>query len=1325
MSTLFDYDDENDGGGHLSDGSYSSDYDDDEEMVEQEVLPSYNGADRFSTVELAKSIFTADDPIDVISIMKEYKAVYEAIENSPIHKSKNLTETLLNDNFIDTNIDVKNDDNPWNKGIVNNENQMMMSKKIELLKLKNKKKQQGKHITYEEDISGNNNGYAAVVESVINEVNTNEVENNDRILKMKPLTDVEERHRNWLQSITNKRKEEEEQILKLALKAEKRRKKFKEALLAKALKARAVSQEQEEIEAINKKNSLKSKGNMTEDEKQRLEDEKKEEISAIRKKFKEQHKKLIESLENRHKEEQDKTEYNKILDEKKKAKYRRKIDNMVRSKKDRLDGSDDEEVNDISDVEAEDELRVQSAGADIAVGSGLSAIRKKSIRLPNNSEPQTSPSADDSTPIDNEEEEKLKMLKKLQLKLQQEKVSSMLAAIAEQKKKEDNEKKQKEERKKRRMLILQERVLLEAGERKLMMLEDKPRYRTGEKSNSSNITISKPASKVTAEMADALINRLKVKSHRSSDGTEIAIAAPVRDYADWKRKNSVPQDGLVFVMTGWYPCVKQALLDRGWFFNNDPTSPHCDLKWTLRSIDISQETLLPWQLTNHFLKNVAITTKVGLLKSLKSCVWLADVNVNDIIPRGYDLSNPQEAQAFIDDFRFQKAESILKMIYAKATSLPVPEDGDFQEGSDFQADTWTVVATPRPLGTINLDKFLINEAVFKACCDVLEKSLKPLEEDFIDEQGDDNDEAENVAVESLEWEIISLDIFNNERFLPPTPPEPVDDFLRDKDEDSKSRQQTLAQKENMRRKQKIEQQNRESANEMLKKLIPLGTNGLRRVHNILSRLKIADRSQAGLNGKGETAKNMWIVKPAAKSRGRGITTFNDLPKLLKYVDAGSHVTNQWIVQKYMENSLTIAQRKFDLRQWVLVTDWNPLTIYFYDECYARLSVEEYSISDQDMDDAYVHLVNNSIGKNSEHFNKLIYAENGDKIEGYMIQQENFKNLIIHKTGGKDYMTEKIHPRMKDIAKWSLMCASEMIEHRKNSWELYGFDFMVDDEYNAWLIEINSSPACDYSTKVTERYVQKALVELLAVVLDTRTWESQPKKTRGEKPDTGGWECIYKGPLLEMPVASFGTDLSLNGIPMKTPKRYVPAPVPTFTINSNAVNTASNKDNQLRKSGTLNISSSKNTGNNTVVTSTNEIATAVYKQPITNPRPPPAYFPRQQSIKRSTSNKDSKLNTSLDTSMTDSVDDVDMQQTLLFNDSDDDLSIEKVMNRTIIEKNIQSATIIPTPPIVEKDVVVKPVVNNSSNNSTNVTSNSNKTANSVKKAVPLKVFDPFA
>ena len=42
-----------------------------------------------------------------------------------------------------------------------------------------------------------------------------------------------------------------------------------------------------------------------------------------------------------------------------------------------------------------------------------------------------------------------------------------------------------------------------------------------------------------------------------------------------------------------------------------------------------------------------------------------------------------------------------------------------------------------------------------------------------------------------------------------------------------------------------------------------------------------------------------------------------------------------------------------------------------------------------------------------------------------------------------------------------------ISHRS-----YCPSLQVDDEYNAWLIEINSSPACDYSTNTTSKYVQK-------------------------------------------------------------------------------------------------------------------------------------------------------------------------------------------------------------------------------------------------------------
>ena len=1037
--------------------------------------------------------------------------------------------------------------------------------------------------------------------------------------------------------MAERRKQQELEAEKLLEKAQRKRKKFKDALLEKALKARLTEATTEHGEVKLEKvplASLETKASrmnkikkmaaeeLSEEEQKRREEEKKIRVAAVRRKFKEQYKKTLESLmlKNVMKEEEEKAAMQKKLSYKK-----------PKMKQPVL-------------VESEDDTAIPPAAA---AGSALHAIRRRTMSSAGDgskaSQPQKLKNA--STTKDNEEpqedcpdptpeEIEEKKAKVLAAKLQQMKVSAYLTALADQKKQGENKKLAVEQRAKKRAMILAARVLNEATERKAMSLEDK--YTNGIISVEQADKVEKKP-KLSKEERETIMNRLTggTKKTATSGNDEVAATiappkkpskpflrrsisnesndkkdngddsdnektnvltkregpAPVyRDFADWKRKNDVPPDAKVFTMTGWYPCVKQALFDRGWHQNMDPSSPYFDLKWSLRSCEVSLDVLKPEQLTNHFHKNGAITTKVGLLRSLNSLVWFADTCANDIIPRGFDLTNPNETLMFMDDFATQEAENILKFIYYKATGQVMPKEETLVSSDDGpDGDVFSRPKTPLYSGAS--EGLQVNKAQYQVCCEVLERRirLKESNDEYLDEKYDGDEQ----PVSLLEWEIIStLRPFENDNVLPPVAPNSVENIVRSKLEEEEAipennlpplQKEKLKQqlKERAKKRAQREAALREAALMNCKQMIDVDGSIISRIHSILISTRRLDANQSGLAGTGVDARNMWIVKPAAKSRGRGIMCFNDLPKLLKYVQADTGTSTLWIVQKYMENSLVVAKRKFDLRQWVLVVDWNPLTIYFYDQCYCRFSVEEYNTEDDNMDNLYVHLVNNSIGKNSEHFGKVAEAEDGQKIEGFMWSDDMLRDHIkaVH---GKDYMNEKIRPRMKDIAKWSLMCASDMIDHRKNSWELYGFDFMVDSDFNAWLIEINSSPACDYSTRVTENYVQKALVELLCVTLDTREWENaKNKKTRGEKPEIGGWECIYKGPLLETPVAAFGADMSLKGEQMKVPKR-VSNVAPVYNYNGREISKSLNnraeqgtgKENEYSR-GSMNNSSNAN------------------------------------------------------------------------------------------------------------------------------------------------------
>ena len=84
------------------------------------------------------------------------------------------------------------------------------------------------------------------------------------------------------------------------------------------------------------------------------------------------------------------------------------------------------------------------------------------------------------------------------------------------------------------------------------------------------------------------------------------------------------------------------------------------------------------------------------------------------------------------------------------------------------------------------------------------------------------------------------------------------------------------------------------------------------------------------------------------------------------------------------------------------------------------------------------------------------------IEGNMWDLDTFKTHLEEENGW-DVWEDKIYEKVKQAVVHSLESVQDMFESKKGCFELYGYDFMIDDDFNVWLIEINSSPAMDYST----------------------------------------------------------------------------------------------------------------------------------------------------------------------------------------------------------------------------------------------------------------------
>ncbi|KFR02287.1 Tubulin monoglycylase TTLL3, partial [Nipponia nippon] len=477
--------------------------------------------------------------------------------------------------------------------------------------------------------------------------------------------------------------------------------------------------------------------------------------------------------------------------------------------------------------------------------------------------------------------------------------------------------------------------------------------------------------------------------------------------------------------------------------------------WTNRCGAVDGRLLRQDQVVNHYARVGAFTTKEGLCLNLRNLPWFDQADPDTFFPRCYRLGAVDEQQAFIEDFRLTAARSLLKVALERAGDVPAGTDQPLESGEGpaprvAQRVHKSRVPHPIPSAAGPGPPQLVEEAL-----QVCEQHLGSLGHQDID--GD----PPSPRMTGSAWD----------RFLR--------DYYRVAHEGAR-----------------------------------LALSGAQRERCRALLRRLAGRlPQLGMEGD----RNVWILKPGAKSRGRGIVCTARLEEVLRLAGgcaAPSVRVGEWVVQKYVERLLLIFGTKFDVRQWFLVTDWNPLTVWFYRESYLRFCSRPFSL--RCLEPAR-HLCNVSIQQQCRPARGRHPGLPPDQtwscrqLQAYLAQ-----------VGRAGAWHQVMVPGMKAAVLGTLRSTQDLVGSRKGSFELYGADFVFGEDCQPWLLEINASPTMAPSSAVTSRLCASVQRDTLRVVIDRRNDPACP---------TGAFELIYKEAAVPVPLY-VGLKLMVEGCSLR-------------------------------------------------------------------------------------------------------------------------------------------------------------------------------------------------
>jgi tubulin polyglutamylase TTLL6/13 len=188
-----------------------------------------------------------------------------------------------------------------------------------------------------------------------------------------------------------------------------------------------------------------------------------------------------------------------------------------------------------------------------------------------------------------------------------------------------------------------------------------------------------------------------------------------------------------------------------------------------------------------------------------------------------------------------------------------------------------------------------------------------------------------------------------------------------------------------------------------------------------------------------------------------------------------------VAQEYVKPFL-LAGLKFDLRIYVLVTSVDPLRVYVNDEGMVRFCTEPYEPpAPSNLDAQFAHLTNFSLNKHNSKF--TVSEEGGHK---------RYLTSVYQELARVGVDVANLRAGIDRIVRLTLLAAQQRLssvyhtalnvnDGKSRCFEILGFDIIVDEKAQPWLLEVNCMPSLQTGSPLDHDLKKEVVMGALQIV----------------------------------------------------------------------------------------------------------------------------------------------------------------------------------------------------------------------------------------------------